>query len=98
MYSSQDIDLLLWNSFMGKAKQNDSGKKLQGAYNEESYNKAKKSLEAIKEELMPINESVARRLEECLEELSSYIARNVQRIKKEFYYDKQVESVTSLVS
>lgn len=54
--------------YLPKYAQEEIRKRLQNAYNQETYEKAKRALQSIRKELRTVNESSVRRLEEGLEE------------------------------
>ena len=55
-------------SYLPKSQQDEIRRKLQNAYEEKTYKEAKESLMEIRDELLEINESAARSLDEGLEE------------------------------
>lgn len=55
-------------SYLPKTRQAEFRKKLQRAYQESTYEKAKEALDKIRKELVPLNESAVRSLDEGLEE------------------------------
>ncbi|MBF8278113.1 MAG: transposase mutator type [Candidatus Brocadiaceae bacterium] len=55
-------------SYLPKYAPEKMRRRLQNAYNQETYEKARKALQAIKKGLITVNESAAKSLEEGLEE------------------------------
>lgn len=85
-------------SYLPKNAQERVRKKLQSAYNKETYDEAKKALEAIKRELMPVNESAVRSLEEGLEEtLTIHRLGLYKELKRSFTTTNMIESVMSQI-
>jgi transposase-like protein len=85
-------------SYLPKHAQERVRKKLQGAYTKDTYDEAKKALQAIKRELMPVNESAVRSLEEGLEEtLTIHRLGLYKELKRSFTTTNMIESVMSLI-
>lgn len=85
-------------SYLPKNAQERVRKKLQSAYNKETYDEAKKALQAIKRELMPVNESAVRSLEEGIEEtLTIHRLGLYKELKRSFTTTNMIESVMSQI-
>lgn len=85
-------------SYLSKDSQERIRKKLQRAYNKDTYEEAKKALQTIKKELMPINESAVRSLEEGLEEtLTIHRIGLYKELKRSFTTTNMIESVMSQI-
>lgn len=85
-------------SYLTKGSQERVRKKLQKAYSKETYEEAKKALQAIKRELRPTNESAVRSLEEGLEEtLTIHRLGLYQELKRSFTTTNMIESVMSQI-
>lgn len=85
-------------SYLPKFAQEEMRKRLQKAYNEESYNKAKKELQSIKKDLSTINESAVRSLEEGLEETLTLHRLGLHKeLKRSFSTTNMIESVMSMI-
>lgn len=93
-------------SYLPKNAQERVRKKLQSAYNKsacaeadrETYDEAKKALQAVKNELRPINESAVRSMEEGLEEtLTIHRLGLYKELKRSFTTTNMIESVMSLI-
>lgn len=84
--------------YLSKSRQSEINKKLQGAYDEETYSKAKADLEAIKRELTQINKSAVRSLEEGLEEtLTLHKLGFAKELGRSFRTTNCIESIMSQV-
>lgn len=85
-------------SYLPKCSQERIRKKLQSAYNKDTYEGAKKALQAVKNELRPINESAVKSLEEGLEEtLTIHRLGLYKELKRSFTTTNMIESVMSLI-
>lgn len=85
-------------SYLPKHAQERIRKKLQGAYNKDTYDEAKKALQGIKNELRPINESAVRSMEEGLEEtLTIHRMGMYKELKRSFTTTNMIESVMSQI-
>lgn len=85
-------------SYLPKNKQEKYRKKLQDAYNKDSYEGAKKALLAIKKELRTINESAVKSLEEGFEETLTVQRLGMYReLKRSFTTTNILESIMSLI-
>jgi transposase-like protein len=85
-------------SYLPRGSQERIRKKLQGAYNKETYEEAKEALQVVKNELRPINESAVRSMEEGLEEtLTIHRLGLYKELKRSFTTTNMIESVMSLI-
>ena len=85
-------------SYLPKYAQEKMRRRLQNAYNQESYEKARKALQSIKKELITVNESAAKSLEEGLEETLTLHRLGLHKeLKRSFTTTNMIESVMSMI-
>jgi len=85
-------------SYLAKEHQETFRRKLQRAYQEPTYEKAKAALMKVKKELSLINESAVRSLEEGLEEtLTLHRLGLFEKLGKSFKTSNSIESLMSLI-
>ena len=85
-------------SYLPKNQQEKYRKKLQDAYNEDSYEGAKEAFLAIKKQLRTINESAVKSLEEGFEETLTIQRLGMYRkLKRSFATTNILESIMSLI-
>jgi len=86
-------------SYLGKEQQDGFRAKLQAAYNQPTYDKAKARLQAIKRELLLVNESAVRSLEEGLEETLTLHRLNLYaKLGESFKTTNCIENVNKLLA
>src|SRR3990170_5790634 len=84
--------------YLPKYAQEEIRKRLQTAYNHETYEKAKRALQSIRKELMTVNESAVRSLEEGLEETLTLHRLGLHKeLKRSFTTTNIIESVMSMI-
>jgi putative transposase len=85
-------------SYLSKSQQEEFRRKLQGAYEQPTYEAAKKTLEAIKRELRVINVSAVNSLEEGFEEtLTLHRLGLFEKLGRGFKTTNAIENVNSLL-
>ncbi len=84
--------------YLPKARQDEFRRKLQGAYEQPTYETAKKALETIKRELSEVNISAVNSLEEGLEEtLTLHRLGMFEKLGRSFKTTNAIENVNSLL-
>lgn len=84
--------------YLPKYAQEEIRKRLQNAYNQETYEKAKRALQSIRKELRTVNESAVRSLEEGLEETLTLHRLGLHKeLKRSFTTTNMIESVMSMI-
>ncbi len=85
-------------SYLPKYAQELTRKKLQNAYSQDTYEKAKKAIQAIGKDLKKVNESAARSLEEGLEETLTLHRLGVHKeLRRSFTTTNMIESVMAVI-
>jgi len=85
-------------SYLSKSTQNQFRQKLQGAYNKETYEGAKKALQSIRTELKLINGSAVSSLDEGFEEtLTIHRLGMHEELKRSFRTTNIIESIMAMV-
>ena len=85
-------------SYLSKGEQVTFRKRLQGAYEEPTYERAKEALKGVKKELSLINKSAVRSLEEGLEEpLTLHRLGLFEKLGRSLKTTNCIESVMALI-